>query len=191
MASERTGKPIHITPTRFRRTIGTRAAIEGHGELVIAELLDHDDTQNVGVYVQATPEIVERIDQAIALQMAPLAQAFAGVLISTEVDAERGSDPTSRIVSPQCTKGFTPVGNCGKHGFCGFMAPIACYTCRNFQAWLDGPHEAVLNHLVAERERLMANTDARIASVNDRTILAVAQVVNQCREAKRAGGKNE
>jgi integrase len=51
--SERTGKPLHITPTRFRRTIGTRAAIEGHGELVIAELLDHTDTQNVGVYVKA------------------------------------------------------------------------------------------------------------------------------------------
>jgi hypothetical protein len=36
--------------------------MEGHGELIIAELLDHSDTQNVGVYVQATPEIVESVE---------------------------------------------------------------------------------------------------------------------------------
>ncbi len=186
VSSERTGQPMHIAPTRFRRTIGTRAAVEGHGELIIAELLDHTDTQNVRVYVEATPEVLARIDRAIALQMAPLAQAFAGVLIPDEKHAIRGADPTSRIVSPQCTKSFTPVGNCGKYGFCGFTAPIACYTCWNFQAWLDGPHEAVLDHLVGERERLLATADARIASVNDRTILAVAHVVTQCRKAKAA-----
>lgn len=184
VVSERTGQPMHIAPTRFRRTIGTRAATEGHGELIIAELLDHNDTQNVGVYVQATPGILTRIDQAIALQMAPLAQAFAGVYISDEKHAIRGTDPSSRIVAPQATKSFTPVGNCGKYGFCGFMAPIACYTCPNFQAWLDGPHEALLVHLVAEQARLLTNTDARIASVNNRTILAVAQVVIDCRAAK-------
>lgn len=58
VTSERTGERIHITSRRFRRTVGTRAAEEGHGELVIAELLDHSDTQSVGVYVQATPAIV-------------------------------------------------------------------------------------------------------------------------------------
>lgn len=46
--SERTGRPLHVTAVRFRRTVATRAAMEGHGELIIAELLDHTDTQNVG-----------------------------------------------------------------------------------------------------------------------------------------------
>jgi integrase len=91
--SERTGDEINVTPTRFRRTIGTRAAEEGHGVLVIAELLDHSDTQNAGVYVEATPAIIERIDRAIAVQMAPLAQAFAGKLIRDDSEATRGSDP--------------------------------------------------------------------------------------------------
>lgn len=82
--SERTGDFIHIGPKRFRQTVGTRAAEEGHGELV-AELLDHSDTQNVGVYVSSTPAIVERIGRAVAMQLAPLAQAFAGKLIDTPV----------------------------------------------------------------------------------------------------------
>ncbi|WP_297477245.1 site-specific integrase [Ferrovum sp.] len=184
IVSERTGEQLHVTATRFRRTVGTRAAEEGHGELVIAELLDHTDTQNVGVYVQATPEIVKRIDKAVAMHMAPLAQAFAGVIISNESQATRRNDPTSRICDPKFEPSMKPMGNCGKHGFCDSLAPIACYTCRSFEPWLDGPHEAVLNHLIAERDRLMAGNDARIASINDRTILAVAEVVRRCEEIR-------
>jgi hypothetical protein len=78
------------------------------------------------------------------------------------------------------------VGTCGHYGFCGALAPIACYTCRNFQPWLDGPHEDVLNSLMTERERVLQITrDQTIASVNDRTILAVTQVIQVC-EKRRA-----
>lgn len=178
--SERTGEPLNITATRFRRTVATRAAMEGHGELIIAELLDHTDTQNVGVYIEARPEIVERIDRAIAMYMAPLAQAFAGMIIEDESQASRCGDPSSRICDPRFDPSMKPMGNCGKHGFCGFLAPVACYTCVNFQPWLDGPHEVVLDYLIGERDRLAARTDLRIASVNDHTILAVAEVVRLC-----------
>lgn len=186
VTSERTGKSIHITATRFRRTLGTRAAVEGHGELVIAELLDHSDTQNAGVYVQAVPAIVERIDRAMALHLAPLAQAFAGVIIEDESQALRAGDKSSRICDPRYDASMKPMGNCGKHGFCGLLAPIACYTCRSFQPWLDGPHEAVLEHLIGERERLLAGSDVRIASINDRTILAVAEVARRCDEIRNS-----
>ncbi len=184
VVSERTGKQLHITSTRFRRTVGTRAAMEGHGELVIAELLDHTDTQNVGVYVQAVPEIIERIDRAVAMHLAPLAQAFAGVIITDESRATRGGDPASRVCDPRINPSMKPIGNCGKHGFCGSLSPIACYTCRSFQPWLDAPHAAVLDYLIAERERLMVDCDSRIASINDRTILAVAEVVRRCAEMR-------
>lgn len=104
------------------------------------------------------------------------------MLIKNEADAVRGDDPSSRIMDPRIDKSMQPMGNCGKHGFCGQLAPIACYTCAHFQPWLDGPHEAVLNHLIAERDRMLTTADMRIASVNDRTILAVAEVVRQCQE---------
>jgi integrase len=187
--SERTGRALKMNPVRFRRTVGTRAATEGHGELIIAELLDHSDTQNVGVYIEATPGMVERIDKAIALQLAPMAQAFQGMIITDESKAVRASDPQSRICAPQIVDSMEPMGNCGKFGFCGAFAPIACYTCSNFQPWLDGPHEAVLSSLIAERDRLLVDSDIRIASVNDRTILAVAQVVRRCDDIKREAGE--
>lgn len=178
--SERTGQPLSITARRFRRTMATRAAMEGHGELIIAELLDHTDTQNAGVYIEARPEIIERIDRAVAMHLAPMAQAFAGVIIDDESQATRAGDPSSRVSDPRIDPSKKPMGSCGKHGFCGLLAPITCYTCQSFQPWLDGPHEAVLDFLLAERERLAAKTDIRIASINDRTILAVAEVVRLC-----------
>ena len=186
VCSERTGDYINITPTRARRTLGTRAAAEGHGELIIAELLDHSDIQNAGVYVQAVPELLERLDKALALKLGLRAQAFMGMVVDSEEQVARGDDPTSRVCSPH--SGMQPVGTCGKHGFCQFLAPIACYTCINFNAWIDGPHLEVLNYLLAERKRLQKSADSRIASVNDRTILAVAQVIQLCKDLKSKGG---
>ncbi|MFI7798985.1 phage integrase family protein [Pseudomonas sp. DD1] len=179
--SERTGLPVHLNAIRFRYTLGTNLAREGKGEYVIAEALDHSDTQNAGVYVRNIPEIVERIDKAVALQLAPIAQAFQGVLVVSESDARRGRDRSSRI-----SNGAANLGTCGSYGFCGALAPIACYTCNHFQPWLDGPHEAVLDRLILERDSVLEQTaDRRIASVNDRLILAVSDVVNRCSAMKK------
>lgn len=178
--SERTGMPLHLTPNRFRYTLGTNLAREGKGEYVIAEALDHTDTQNAGVYVKNLPDIVERIDKAVAIQLAPYAQIFRGVVIPSEKEAIRGNDPSSRISS-----GNRNVGSCGSHGFCSALAPVACYTCAYFQPWLDGPHEEVLDGLIQERDRVISLTgDLKVASTNDRLIYAVSDVINRCRIAK-------
>ncbi len=178
--SERTGKRLNLSTRRFRYTLGSNIAREGKGELIIAEALDHSDTQNVGVYVKNLPDVVERIDKAVALQLAPLAQAFQGVLIDSESDAERGNDSTSRIGN-----GEVSVGNCGSYGFCNALAPIACYTCKHFQPWIDGPHEMILNELLEKRNEVLKNTeDIKIASSNDRLILAVGEVIRRCNDEK-------
>lgn len=78
--SERTGELLHINARRFRYTTGTRAAKEGFGELVIAELLDHTDTQNAGVYIKNIPEHVKKLDEAVGFQLAPYAQPLSGYL---------------------------------------------------------------------------------------------------------------
>ncbi|HBC7456302.1 TPA: recombinase [Proteus mirabilis] len=178
--SERTGELLHINARRFRYTTGTRAAREGFGELVIAELLDHTDTQNAGVYIKNIPEHVKKLDEAVGFQLAPYAQAFVGVLVDSERGAYRGNDPASRI---RTDMGHS-VGNCGGYGFCGANVPIPCYTCMHFQPWLDGPHDDVYQGLLNERERVKEITgDIQIAAVLDRSIIAVADVIMRC--AKR------
>ena len=179
--SHRTEEELHIFATRFRYTIGTRGAREGLNRYVIAELLDHSDIQHVDTYTLNVPEHVKRIDEAMAYQLIPIAQAFAGVLVKSEGDALRGYDLNSRVRTSEFG-----CGTCGHHGFCGALAPIACYTCIHFQAWLDAPHEEVLRGLLAERADIVKLTgDLAIAAINDRTIFAVAEVVKRC-EAKRS-----
>lgn len=177
--SERTGEQLSVNARRFRYTTGTRAAREGFGELVIAELLDHSDTQNAGVYVKNIPEHVKRLDESVGFQLAPYAQAFAGVLVDSEKEARRGGDSESRIR----TETGAGIGTCGEHGFCGANVPVPCYTCMHFQPWLNGPHKEVHQHLLNERQRLVDVTgDIQIAAILDRTILAVAEVILRCKQ---------
>lgn len=181
IVSERTGQLLDVVATRFRYTKGTRAAREGFGLMVIAELLDHTDIQNVEVYTKNVPEHAQALNKAMASQLAPYAQAFQGVLVDCETDAKRGDDLSSRIKF----KGES-MATCGQYGFCGANVPIPCYTCHHFQPWLDGPHEEVLADLLAERDRVQQITDdATMASVNDLTIFAVVNVIQRC-EARRA-----
>ncbi|RZL04144.1 MAG: site-specific integrase [Rubrivivax sp.] len=181
--SERTGEKLHLPPVRFRRTIATNAALEGKSLHTIADILDHSDTQTAKVYVGVVPKILDRIDRAMAMDLAPLAQAFKGTLINSEENATRRSDRSSRIVDLRIDRSGIPFGSCGQHSFCGFAAPIACYTCRNFEPWRDGPHEKVLSTLLVRRDQLRNLGDAKIMEVNDRTILAVAEVIRLCSAA--------
>lgn len=178
--SERTDQLLNVITRRFRYTKGTRAAREGFGLMVIAELLDHSDTRSADVYTKNLPEHAQALNKAMAMQLAPYAQAFQGVLVGREADAVRGADLSSRIKF----KGQN-MATCGQYGFCGANAPIPCYTCNHFQPWLDGPHEEVLAELLAERDRVREITDdMAMASVNDRTIFAVINVIQRC-EARR------
>ncbi|MBN2866766.1 MAG: hypothetical protein JXK16_12225 [Thiotrichales bacterium] len=183
VTSERTGELININAQRFRYSVGTRAAREGYGTLIIAELLDHEDTQNANVYVQNIPEYARRINDKIGHLLVPYANAFRGIIVIDEDQARRGQDPSSRIrLNPH-----ENVGTCGSYDFCGSRVPIPCYTCNHFQPWLDAPHEKVMQDLIDERERVYQQTnDLAIASINDRTIIAVTEVVNLCKEKREA-----
>ena len=180
--SERTSDQLKVMPYRLRYTIGTRAAREGFGKLIIAELLDHEDTQNAHVYVENIPEYARRINEKVGHLMAPYAKAFAGLLVDSEDDAIRGKDKSSRIRLNQDAN----IGTCGSYDYCGANIPVPCYTCPHFQPWLDAPHQEVLDRLIEERERIVDLTeDLAVASANDRIIFAVSEVLQRCEKRKQ------
>lgn len=169
--------PLPVSPRRFRYTFGTRMAEEGASRVVIADRLGHVDLQNVDVYFEASPKIVDNIDKAIGAQLAPLASAFRGRLIEGESQSTHNGAPGSRIIDFRVSA--KPVGSCGGRGqHCEFNKPVACYTCFKFEPWLDAPHDGILKRLQTERAHF-AN-DARLASVNDKAICAVRQVMAEC-----------
>lgn len=169
-------------PKRFRITLGQRAVDDGKDKWSVAELLDHSDTQNVEVYFEASPAMVLRLDRHLAMELAPIAQAFAGVVVETEEEARRGGDRTSRIYDRTLVDNVTdPLGTCGQMSFCGLAAPFACYTCRHFQPWIDGPHEAFMAAMIADRKRQEDDgISPKIFTIRDRAILAAAEVIQLC-----------
>jgi hypothetical protein len=180
--SERTGETINATPTRARRTLGTRLAQEGKPAAVIAEALDHSDLQSVLIYIEERYEMLARLNAQLGFQLAPLAQRFLGKIIQRGADAQNG---VLKHVVGTIEDGHAPedLGGCGKHSFCGLPKPLACYTCIQFRPWDDGPHAQLLEYLCGQRQK-QAEIDVRIAESLDDTILAVAWVVMRC--AQRA-----
>ena len=173
--SDRTGRRLHISPQRFRYTVATRAAREGYGALVIAELLDHSDTQNTWVYTRGHPNFRGKVDAAVEKQLAPIASAFAGKLVDTECYARHGKDPRMRVGTRR-----EKVGTCASTGGCG-AAPLACYTCMHFQAWVDAPHqkmlESMLNH---QRDLKAAGAAPVVVGALDSSIAAARAVIKAC-----------
>lgn len=169
--------PIPIDTQRFRYTFGTRMAEEGASKVIIADRLGHADLQNVDVYFEASPKIVENIDKAMGAALAPLSRAFMGRLVEDEAHSTQKGAPGSRIIDFRAST--APVGSCAGSGrSCAFNKPVACYTCFKFEPWLDAPHEKVLRRLEDERERF--SNDQRLAAINDDAIYAVKEVIAEC-----------
>lgn len=180
--SERTDRYLSVFARRFRYTLGTRAAREGFGVQVIAELLDHSNTLNAHVYTLNVPEHGAHIDAVVGKHLTRYAHAFAGTVVDDKTQALRGSEPGSDIRSSS----GEGTGTCGHGGLCRANVPVPCYTCAFFQPWLNGPHEEFHAELLGQRQTLLATTgDAAVATALDRTILAIAEVIDICEQRKK------
>lgn len=113
-------------------------------------------------------------------ELVDLGKPMEGVLVDSDADAMRGTGYTIRFR----THTGPEAGSCGATGFCRVCAPIACYTCRYFQPSLNCAHKKILEQLISDRGRVM-DLDPGMASVNDRTILAVSEVIRRCEERKK------
>ncbi|MEP3145401.1 tyrosine-type recombinase/integrase [Qipengyuania citrea] len=183
----RTGDPLCVSFRRFRYTLATRAIDNGASAYEVADVLDHSDLQNVGVYFDVHSNIVEHLDQTMALALAPRAQAFAK-LVENEASAIRGDVSGSRVYHGDRERDLTePVGTCGNHSFCNVSAaPLACYTCPMFQPWMDGPHDLVLESLLRRREKSVERgLNQKVIAMNDHVIIEVAGVIQRIAD-KRA-----
>ena len=175
--SERTGEYINFNAYRFRYTKGTNLARRGISGVALAVALDHSDTQSIGIYVENTEETVMQIDEIMAPILAPLAQAFSGKLIPSERDAVRANDPNSRIKNGSSNS----LGNCGTYAFCA-SGYRACYTCSNFQPWLQANHKEVLDEIMTERKyQVEIGISPNVIESTDRLLLAVQQVIIMCK----------
>lgn len=159
-----------INARRFRYSLGTRAAQEGYGVNIIAELLDHRSTKSAACYVQNTPEHADKIDEVMAGSLSNYIRAFKGELVNNDTGG----------IKIKNHKGINS-GNCSNCNECNAPIPIPCYTCPFFKPWIEAPHNEVYDFLMKEREKIAEITgDIKTATALDRTIMAVSEVVRKC-----------
>lgn len=73
--SPRTREIIHLSPRRFRCTVGTEMARLGAARIKIAAALDHTDDQNVDPYVEASSYVLDQIGPRFDEFFEPVARA--------------------------------------------------------------------------------------------------------------------
>lgn len=123
--SPRTGKPFHITPYRFRYTVGTNAVVEGMTEEEVADLLDHSSTLCVKHYFRYTREMWELLENATVKRSEQ--QHFTAAW-------NREDDLGGNIYGAEVIEvhAFTAIGKCQKEAACYLEPAVACYSCNNF-----------------------------------------------------------
>lgn len=180
----RSGDPLRITTRRLRYTLATRLVASGASQRAVAEALDHTDLQNVTTYFDIDNGIVDQLDAALAIVLAPRAQAL--MVVAREEDAIRSEEKGSRCYfSDRNANVHEPIGTCGSNSYCNVVGPLACYTCRRFQPWMNGPHREVLDFLIARRlERQEQGLDAKMVAIEDNVIFAVGGVIRRIEEIR-------
>jgi hypothetical protein len=187
-ALSRNGSPLEVTAIRLRYSKGTGLAREGLPTTLIGWLLDHSTSRSADVYVENLPEHAAQVNNALSgsLVLQNFASAFRGKLVESEADAIGGDSPEQSRLAYR-GKGAATCGHLKQCGLDGGI-PRACYTCSHFQPWVDGPHEEFLEELKQDREQhaAMLGKDNAVTRRCDKTILAVHQVVEMCKQHRQA-----
>ena len=154
--SPRTGKLLHLCPLRLRHTFGTRHAEQGTPAKLLAELLDHSFQISSMYYVKSTSNLAGRLDQALGdnPQFTGIVQRFLGRL-----ESRTGAESAENVIpgTTPTLKNLGGIGFCGAGYLCQLYPPLSCYVCPKFVAWVDGPHQQMLEelkiHVQALRQR--------------------------------------
>lgn len=149
--SPRTGKPFHLTPYRFRYTVGTNAVMEGMTEEEVAYLLDHSSTLCVKHYFRYTREMWELLENATRKRTE---QRHFTAAWSREKDLS-GNIYGKEVIEPSA---FTAIGRCHKKAACYLEPAVACYACDEFCPNKDKvSHNNALTSL-KKRKQVVADT---------------------------------
>jgi hypothetical protein len=183
-ARSRDGDPLNLNQRRFRSTLASNLIANGMSRRAVADALDHGSTISLKYYEFLNHRLVESLDARVGDAMKRVAGAFLGTLTEKSSEVARHRSPSSRkAFFDRERDGAQDLGNCGGTGKCDLPAPLACYTCAQFEPWIDAPHDRLLAQLEAERERRKTSKmHPRIVAVQDPTIEAVAEVVEKIKD---------
>lgn len=132
---------------RFKHTKLTHLAMIGAPKEVLAKSGFQTSTVSLVHYVNLTEEAFTDFEDRLFETHAGIANAFTVKVVDRE--DVRNMVASHGILDRELTG---EVGICTASP-CGVYGPNGCYECREFNAFRDGPHKRVLDHLLAEKTR--------------------------------------
>ena len=136
------------------------------------------------MYFEIGSNIVERLDKALEGNFSDYLGYFKGRLIeSSRADDINGSRDKRLIYnSDTAPEDQREIGLCGESTLCHLDPPYSCYLCPKFLPYKEADHEFVFNELIENRQsRLIETNGKRLGVQLDTVIIAVSEVVRQCR----------
>ena len=178
-----TGEKMKLNPRRERHTYATHLAMNGAPAEEIAVNLGQTHAGSCQPYIDATIGHFQSIENVVGAHYVAVGDRFIGNVVSENKDSNEFI-----IVNDKLSN----VGSCGSNGCsavdCG-VAPLACYTCRNFNAWEEGPHQEILDTLLEEQINRRKDNHAELAETTTNTIIAINDLIErikQIRETRNA-----
>ncbi|ELL0571685.1 site-specific integrase [Vibrio fluvialis] len=162
--SPRTGKPFHLTPYRFRYTVGSNAVMEGMTEEEVADLLDHSSTLCVKHYFRYTREMWELLENATAKRTEQ--KHFTAAW-------NREEDLSGNIYGKEVIElhAYTAIGKCQKEAACYLEPAVACYSCDKFCPNQDkASHNNALASLQGRKQLLADSASTSLSKQLDEAI---------------------
>jgi integrase len=146
---------IELFNRRLKHTKLTHLAQAGATIEVLAAAGFQTSTVSLVRYVNLTDEAFEIVEAKMAPTHEFIHDAFRGVVVSRD---EATHPDLEHAISDADVDG--DLGSCGID-LCGMVVCLGCYTCDHFEAFPDGPHEAVEQRLVKRQQReSLAGTNA-------------------------------
>ncbi|VXC55336.1 conserved hypothetical protein [Pseudomonas sp. 8BK] len=175
LVSPLTGEIMHLTPRRFRYTVGCIYAAMGVSRKELAVRLDHSDVQNVEVYFTLLTNMRTTLDKAAAIHFASKVNAFLG---ANPVDEHLIASDRRVIAQFEKSGAVEAMGGCGLESACHRFPPWSCYLCPKFVPFRSTVHERVLEQLLRMQKAIRSPEGVGVGLAD--VIMAVAQVVSMC-----------
>lgn len=143
--------------TPFRHHLGQSLADQGAPPSVIADRLGHSTEIAARAYITATPNIAKIKTRALGEN--ETYQYLMDALMTGSVMRQADVDDEASIVRGTVGMHYIEgIGACDVKGHCHSNPVYACYTCRKFHPFVDGPHDQVVQALQEQVVTFMHNT---------------------------------
>lgn len=132
--------------TPFRHHLGQALADQGAPPAVIADRLGHSTEVAARAYITATPNIAKIKTRALGENNTYL-YLMNALMTGSIMRREEVEDESCIVRGTVGTHYLEGIGACDVKGLCHTNPVFACYTCRKFHPFVDGPHEQVIKAL--------------------------------------------